>query len=61
MENRRYGSHTKQQLAIRFNVSMTTFKKWLDKVPELKLSKFQKVLTPKEVETICKHLGDPPE
>ncbi|RFS16089.1 hypothetical protein [Emticicia sp. C21] len=61
MESRRYEAQTKQQLSQRYQVSMPTFNKWLNRIPKLKLMKFQKVLTPKEVETIYKYLGESPE
>ena len=52
-------SATKGQLAKQYNVHYNTFIKWIKKIPELNLSSQQRVLTPKQVETIYKHLGEP--
>jgi hypothetical protein len=60
METQKYSSATRSELAQRYNVSMPTFKKWLDMIPNLILSDKQRTLTPKQVEIIFTHLGEPP-
>ena len=50
---------TKTQLAKLYKVHYSTFKKWLDKVPDLNLSHGQRILTPKQVQKIYAHLGEP--
>lgn len=50
---------TKSQLAKQYKVHYNTFIKWIKTIPELKLSPGQRVLTPKQVEIIYFHLGEP--
>ena len=50
---------TKTQLARQYKVHYGTFIKWLKMIPDLKLAKGQRLLTPKQVELIYKHLGEP--
>lgn len=50
---------TKTELAKKYGVHYSTFMKWLKKIPELKLNSKQRVLTPKQVELIVQHLGEP--
>lgn len=50
---------TKSQLANQYKVHYTTFIKWLKMVPDLKLSPRQRLLTPKQVQNIYDHLGEP--
>ena len=42
-----------------YNVHYDTFKKWLKNVPDLDLKPTQRILTPKQVEKIFNHLGEP--
>lgn len=50
---------TKSQLAKQYKVHYTTFIKWLKMIPELKLSKGQRILTPRQVQLVFEHLGEP--
>ena len=50
---------SKTELARMYQVHYDTFKKWLKNVPELELNKNQRILTPKQVEKIFNHLGEP--
>jgi len=51
--------YSKTELARMYNVHYDTFKKWLINVPELDLKPTQRILTPKQVEKIINHLGEP--
>ncbi len=51
---------TRTQLARQYGISSETMKKWLAKVPGLCLDGGVRVLTPKQVEHIMTHLGEPP-
>ena len=53
------GTYNKTQLADMYHVSYPTFKTWLKKVPDLNLDPKQRLLTPKQVEKIFKHHGEP--
>jgi predicted transcriptional regulator len=50
---------TKTQLAKQYKVNYNTFIKWLKMIPELGLTPNQRVLTPKQVQAIYNHLGEP--
>ena len=50
---------TKTDLARLYNVHYDTFKKWLEMIPDLGLNPSQRMLTPKQVEKIFAHLGEP--
>jgi transposase-like protein len=50
---------TRTQLARQYGVSPETMKKWLIQIPDLGLNQATRVLTPKQVETIWLHLGEP--
>ena len=50
---------TKTDLARYYNVHYSTFIKWLNKIPDLEIEKSQRKLTPKQVEKIFAHLGEP--
>lgn len=50
---------TKGQLAKAYQVDISTFNRWLTKIKGLELDKGQRVLTPKQVEIIHAHLGNP--
>ncbi len=54
-------SKTKGQLAEAYGVHPSTFLRWLKKIPEsiLKYNPRNRIFTPKEVEIIIKHLGEP--
>lgn len=60
METQKYHSATRTELAQRYGVSMQTFKKWLVLIPNLEIPDNLRTLTPKQVETIVLHLGEPP-
>lgn len=61
MNTIKHASSTRTQLAVRYNVSVVTFKKWLSKIPDLGLEANDRVLTPKQVGIILQHLGEPPD
>ncbi|MEO6731920.1 MAG: DUF4248 domain-containing protein [Ferruginibacter sp.] len=50
---------TKTQLAKHYKVHYNTFIKWLKMIPELELNPTQRILTPKQVQIIYNHLGEP--
>lgn len=50
---------TKTNLAKEYGVSYPTFINWLKKIPELNLNPKQRILTPKQVTLIYKHLNEP--
>lgn len=50
---------TKSQLAQQYGVTYGTFSKWLKIVPDLVLTPGQRILTPKQIELIVQHLGEP--
>jgi hypothetical protein len=50
---------TKKELAYQYGVSVQTFVKWIKEIPNLHLSPFQKIFTPKQIEIIFNHLGEP--
>ncbi len=50
---------TKTQLAKQYKVNYNTFIKWLKLIPELGLTPKQRILTPKQVQLIYNHLGEP--
>jgi hypothetical protein len=50
---------TKTQLAKQYKVHYNTFIKWLQLIPDFKVNPNQRTLTPKQVETIYNHLGEP--
>lgn len=52
-------SYSKTELARMYEVHYDTFKKWLQNVPDLELKQGQRILTPKQVEKIFNHLGQP--
>ncbi len=52
-------SYSKTELARMYQVHYDTFKKWLVNVPELEIENGQRILTPKQVEKIFNHLGEP--
>jgi hypothetical protein len=59
METQKYHSTTRTELAQRYGVSMPTFKKWLMLIPNLEIADNIRTLTPKQVEAIFIHLGEP--
>ncbi len=50
---------TKSQLAQQYGVAYGTFSKWIKEIPNLSLGPGQRVLTPKQIEIITLHLGEP--
>lgn len=54
-------SKSKKQLAVEYGISPNTMAAWLKGVPGLNLNKKQRLLTPKQVIAVYRHLGDPNE
>jgi len=52
-------SLSKSELAGLYNIHPDTLRKWLESVPDLQLKKSQRILTPKQVEKVFIHLGEP--
>lgn len=50
---------SKGQLAQAYGVHLSTFNKWISVIPDLRLQKGQRVLTPKQLALIYDHLGAP--
>lgn len=61
MKENRFESQSKSQLSRRFRVSLPTFNSWLELIPDLNLVKNKRILTPKQVEKVFNHLGEPPD
>lgn len=61
MKEIRFESQSKSQLSRRYKVSLPTFNRWLELVPDLNLVKNKRILTPKQVEMVFSHLGEPPD
>ncbi|MFY7935991.1 MAG: hypothetical protein ACOVOQ_01335 [Flavobacterium sp.] len=61
MKENRFESQSKSQLSKRYKVSLPTFNTWLDMIPDLNLIKNKRILTPKQVEKVFNHLGEPPD
>lgn len=61
MDENRFESQSKSQLSRRFKVSLPTFNNWLALIPDLNLIKNKRILTPKQVEMVFSHLGEPPD
>lgn len=57
----KYRASTRSALAAQYNISLPTFRKWLVKIPNLDLADNQRTFTPKQVEMIMIHLGEPPD
>ncbi|MFC0184525.1 MULTISPECIES: DUF4248 domain-containing protein [Flectobacillaceae] len=49
------------ELARKYKVSLPTFNKWLGLISNLVLIENQRIFTPKQVELIINHLGEPPD
>jgi hypothetical protein len=47
------------ELARKYKVSLPTFNKWLGLISNLVLIENQRIFTPKQVELIINHLGEP--
>ena len=58
MENKAK-TQSKGQLARSYGCSLSTFIVWLKKIPDFKYDPKTRLLTPKQVETIYLHLGEP--
>jgi transposase len=52
-------SYSKTELANLYKVSYNTMMSWIKKVPDLKIPKNRRILTPKEVNQVFKYLGSP--
>jgi len=52
-------TYSKTQLAKLYNVSYNTFINWVKNIPELRLSPKQRIFTPKQLEILFEHLGEP--
>lgn len=50
---------TKTKLSKKYKVAYNTFIKWIKKIPGLNLDPKQRVLTPKQVQQIIEHCGEP--
>ena len=50
---------TKKELAIAYGIHISTLMKWLKEIPELNLTTYQKLLTPKQIQIIFEKLGAP--
>ena len=50
---------TRTQLASYYGVCLATFNKMLVKIPDFTFDKSSRILTPKVINTIITHLGDP--
>lgn len=50
---------SKAQLADAYGVHPTTLRKWLQMVPNLGLQDGQRILTPRQVQLVFEHLGEP--
>jgi hypothetical protein len=58
-ENDKYKSLGFRELRVMYDVSSPTFKKWIEKIPDLGFTPGSRLLTPKQVELIITHLGEP--
>ena len=61
MENQKYPSMNRTQIAQKYQVCLPTFNKMLAKIPDFIWDKTLRVLTPKQVGLIFEHLGEPPD
>lgn len=52
-------TYSKTQLAKLYRVSYNTFMVWIKNIPELKLSRNQRIFTPTQLEIIFRELGEP--
>ncbi|MCF8324590.1 MAG: DUF4248 domain-containing protein [Leadbetterella sp.] len=52
-------SSTKTELALSYNISLITLNKWIKEIDGLNLDPKKRILTPKQVEIIFNHLGEP--
>ena len=55
----KFKATSKTALARKYKVHYTTFKKWLELIPNLKISSKIRTLTPRQIELIYTHLGEP--
>jgi hypothetical protein len=61
MENQKYPSMNRTQIAQKYQVCLPTLNKMLAKIPDFILDKTLRILTPKQVRLIFEHLGEPPD
>lgn len=57
--NHKIKSKSKRELASQYGISVQTFSKWIKEIPNLNLKRCQKIFTPKQVELITLHIGEP--
>ena len=50
---------SKTELAKLYGVHITTLMNWIKKIPNLKLTPNQRIFTPRQVQIIYDHLGEP--
>lgn len=50
---------SKKELAADYKVHYQTLAKWLKNIPNLNLDPKQRIFTPKQLELIYQHLGEP--
>jgi hypothetical protein len=55
----KFTATSKTALAKKYKVHYTTFKKWLELIPNLNMNPNIRTLTPRQVELIYTHLGEP--
>ncbi len=61
LNNTKFHSMNRTELAQKYKVSIPTLNKWLVLIPNLSLMENQRIFTPKQVEIIINHLGEPPD
>jgi transposase len=54
-----YKAMYKSALAKKLGVSLPTLNDWIKDIPGLKISPKQRLLSPKQLETIIEHIGMP--
>lgn len=59
--NTKFPPMNRSEFARKYKVSVPTFNKWLVLIPNLSLMENQRIFTPKQVEIIINHLGEPPD
>ncbi len=57
-DNPKYKAMTRQDLQDAYNVNYWTLYNWLKKIPNLNI-RYVRVFSPKQVQAIVEHLGEP--